>query len=162
MGRKLLAAASCLQLAWPPAEGAMGELQGGTHHSQGPLTLSCRAACSSFSSCRCFSCDCAMAVLCSSESSFRARCSWTILLAISRSCQVKIPPSPEEGQSVPLLSRALPTPHSQELQHTWASWVPSAHHMQTTPPSPHSPTTVPLWIRIQRPRQAWSLGQRSH
>lgn len=70
----------------------MGELQGGTHPALGPLTLSCRAACSSFSSCCCFSCDCDMALLCSSERSFRARCSWTILLAISRSCQVKIQP----------------------------------------------------------------------
>lgn len=73
----------------------LGGLQGGTHPSPGPLTLSCRAACSSFSSCRCFSCDCAMALLCSSESSFRARCSWTILLAISHSCQGKIPPVQE-------------------------------------------------------------------
>lgn len=138
-----------------------GGLQGGTHHSPGPLTLSCRAACSSFSSCCCFSCDCAMALLCSSESSFRARCSWTILLAISRSCQGKIHPV-QKRVSVPSLPKVLPTPHSQELQHTWPSWVLGAHHMQAAPPSPHSPITVPIWIRIQSPRQAWPLGQRSH
>lgn len=34
--------------------------------------------------------------------------------------------------------------------------------MQAAPPSPHSLTTVPIWIRIQSPRQAQSLGQRSH
>lgn len=126
---------------------------------RGPLTFSCRAARSSLSSCPCFSCDWARAALCSSESSFRASCSWTKWLAISRSCEGKNPSSQRRVRECPgcpglgsaPFSRAPSTAASADI----LTPLHLQHRRQATPPSPY----FPLRIRTWSPKQAPSLGQ---
>lgn len=113
---------------------------------QGPLTFSCRAARRSPSSCPCFSCDCVMAALCSSESSFRASCSWTKWLAISRSCEGENPQSQRKVRARPRCPGLCSAPRSRALSAAASMDIPGPGCSRPAPAAPHAGNaTQPLF-----------------